>query len=593
MRSLSQAGRRRHGRGLTKPATPVWIELVAIKVLSRRVCIPTRDFRDRFAREAEDHLVARPPRISAPSTTSASIRGTSVSRHAIPRRRDARRAARSHGPILMSGCATGSQSRLRTSSGGRRTRTDIVHRDLKPGNVISRAPDAPPARLRTGETISSRSETSASVLRYVDRAASGRGHRARHAARHVPVHGARAAGRRRSGRTVRHLRAFGCVLYELVSGRKAFSGTSRAGLIGAILKDAPPPLTSVPLPIPPALDHVVRTCLAKDPDERWQSAGDVRRELGSIVQSSGPHAMPPPGARRRASLAPWIVAAFSSALAVVALAFVWRDRPAASTDARAVRIHNLAAVQPDTRRRRRDGAERATCPVPGWAATGLRRRAGRRRAIRVVGSLARAGAGADAARHGRRDRSVLVTRQPIARVPGRRQIEAPGHRRRPATNHLRRVGRRARRRMGRGQRHRVLARHLQRLVPRLRLWRADVTAAPAAVARHLVSLAVVPARRPAFLFFVRSSDDRKGVYVSSVTAPTMTRVLDTPFNGMFAPPGYLVTVRDGALIAFPFDADALRVTPDPFSSPRKSADRARNWAGSRSPRRACSPIRAG
>src|SRR5215472_1923908 len=79
--------------------------------------------------------------------------------------------------------------------------------------------------------------------------------------------------------------AFGTVLYEMVTGRKAFDGKTQASLIGAILKDEPPPLTSrLPLETP-LLDHVVKQCLAKDPDERWQSAGDIMRELKWIANA--------------------------------------------------------------------------------------------------------------------------------------------------------------------------------------------------------------------------------------------------------------------------------------------------------------------
>jgi eukaryotic-like serine/threonine-protein kinase len=79
--------------------------------------------------------------------------------------------------------------------------------------------------------------------------------------------------------------AFGAVLYEMLTGKKAFEGRSQASLISAILKDHPPdPSTLQPL-APRALDRVVRTCLAKDPDDRWQGAGDLHRELGWIREN--------------------------------------------------------------------------------------------------------------------------------------------------------------------------------------------------------------------------------------------------------------------------------------------------------------------
>lgn len=69
--------------------------------------------------------------------------------------------------------------------------------------------------------------------------------------------------------------AFGAVLYEMLTGKKAFTGKSQASLIGAILKDDPPSIASLQPTTPPELDRVLRKCLAKDSDERWGSAHDV------------------------------------------------------------------------------------------------------------------------------------------------------------------------------------------------------------------------------------------------------------------------------------------------------------------------------
>jgi Tol biopolymer transport system component len=86
--------------------------------------------------------------------------------------------------------------------------------------------------------------------------------------------------------------AFGAVVYEIFSGQKAFAGTSSAGVVGAILKDDPPPLVTSQPRTPAQLDHIIRRCLSKDPDERWQTAVDLARELqwiaavGSAVESS-------------------------------------------------------------------------------------------------------------------------------------------------------------------------------------------------------------------------------------------------------------------------------------------------------------------
>ncbi|HTO76566.1 MAG TPA: protein kinase [Thermoanaerobaculia bacterium] len=80
--------------------------------------------------------------------------------------------------------------------------------------------------------------------------------------------------------------ALGAVLYEMATGRKAFAGKSQASLIGSILKDEPPAISAVQPMVPPALDRVVRTCLAKDPEDRWQSAHDIAAELKWISEGS-------------------------------------------------------------------------------------------------------------------------------------------------------------------------------------------------------------------------------------------------------------------------------------------------------------------
>jgi eukaryotic-like serine/threonine-protein kinase len=110
--------------------------------------------------------------------------------------------------------------------------------------------------------------------------------------------------------------AFGCVLYEMLSGAKAFAGSSAASVIAAILERQPEPLKTTP-----PLDRVIRTCLAKDPDERFQNARDLKTallwamETAPIAGSAGALSKP-----SRVWL-PWVIVA-PFALAAAALAFV-------------------------------------------------------------------------------------------------------------------------------------------------------------------------------------------------------------------------------------------------------------------------------
>lgn len=82
--------------------------------------------------------------------------------------------------------------------------------------------------------------------------------------------------------------AFGVVLFEMLTGRKAFTGKTQASLLGAILKDEPPSISTLQPLTPPLLDRVVKKCLAKEPDRRWQSARDLYDELQWIVETGTP-----------------------------------------------------------------------------------------------------------------------------------------------------------------------------------------------------------------------------------------------------------------------------------------------------------------
>jgi serine/threonine protein kinase len=117
--------------------------------------------------------------------------------------------------------------------------------------------------------------------------------------------------------------ALGALLYEMATGRRAFDGKSRTSLIAAILSTQPPPISSVQPVLPPALDHVVRRCLEKDPDDRWQSAHDVASDLRWIADAGSQAGVPATVTIRRRSrerLA-WALAVLLGATATV-LAFV-------------------------------------------------------------------------------------------------------------------------------------------------------------------------------------------------------------------------------------------------------------------------------
>jgi Tol biopolymer transport system component len=115
--------------------------------------------------------------------------------------------------------------------------------------------------------------------------------------------------------------ALGAVLYEMVTGKRAFEGKTAASAMAAVLEREPVPICTLQPMTPPALERLVKTCLAKDPDERWQTAHDVKLQLKQMAeggsQASG-QALAIAPAQKRSNWLPWGIAA----LAVVAAAAV-------------------------------------------------------------------------------------------------------------------------------------------------------------------------------------------------------------------------------------------------------------------------------
>jgi len=95
--------------------------------------------------------------------------------------------------------------------------------------------------------------------------------------------------------------AFGTVLYEAVTAQKAFTGKSQASLIAAILEKDPLPISQIQPMTPPALDRVVKTCIAKEPDDRWQTAHDVGLQLKWILEAGSQAGLPAPVVAKRKS----------------------------------------------------------------------------------------------------------------------------------------------------------------------------------------------------------------------------------------------------------------------------------------------------
>jgi Tol biopolymer transport system component len=131
--------------------------------------------------------------------------------------------------------------------------------------------------------------------------------------------------------------AFGLVLYELVTGKRVFDGASPPSVMASILKDQPRPMSELRPLTPKGLDRVVRTCLEKDPDKRWQSARDVKHALDLITLDTADRDRPGPAKATARSLRLWQGAAVVALLGAVG-AFVWASRPAPAATPEAVRF---------------------------------------------------------------------------------------------------------------------------------------------------------------------------------------------------------------------------------------------------------------
>ncbi len=187
-------------------------------------------------------------------------------------------------------------------------RAGVTHRDIKPQNIMLTRDGVKVLDFGLAKSSSKPGPTEATLTKVLTTEGTVMG---------TPQYMAPEQFEGREADARSDIWAFGAVLYEMATGQKAFQGKSYSSLVGAILSADPAPMAVKPV-TPSWLERLARRCLAKDPDDRWQSMRDVVIEL----QSPPPEPVAAMGPASKTARWPWIAAVALPTLLAASLAFV-------------------------------------------------------------------------------------------------------------------------------------------------------------------------------------------------------------------------------------------------------------------------------
>ncbi len=433
-------------------------------------------------------------------------------------------------------------------------RNGIAHRDLKPGNIMLTASGAKLLDFGLAKPVAPLGNVATVTAPKQDSPVTEQGAIVGTFQYMSPE---QLEGKELDGRS--DIFSLGAVLYEMVTGKRAFEGKSRLSIASAILEKEPPPISSIKPLTPPALDRVVKKCLAKDPEERWQSAHDLKDELKWIAEGGLQAGVAATSLIRRKSherLA-WIMAFIVLFLAVLPFVVAYIRRAPVEVRARrfmvppperaAFSTGSIPAISPDGRYLAFAAASEGKTllwvrPLDSLSAQPLPGTEGATSPFwspdsRVIGFLAQ-----------RKLKKIEISGGPahtLCDVAGE-EYEFSG-----AT----------------WNRDGVIL-----LAPRFEdvIYRLSASGGMAIPVTALDSSRHEGAHRwPQFLpdgrhFLYLALFEDYGINVGSLDSKETKRILNTDSNVVYAPPGHLLYVREGTLLAQQFDTKRFEVVGDPF-----------------------------